>query len=243
MTGLKILIVEDEALIAESLREILEVLGHETTAVASTAEEALLALESATPDLILLDIQLKGKMDGIQLAAIIRDRHRLPFVFTTAFADDETIYRAKAESPFGYLVKPYGINDIKAAIQMAMSSFQLVKELSTSNPGHTHTENGKLYLKVDKRLVKVNENDILYVEAKGDYMLFKTISGSHIVLSTMANVTAKLNDSLFMQVHRSFSVNLNHIDDIEESTLVIGKKVIPVSRGKRKELLSKINTL
>lgn len=244
MENLKIIIVEDEASIAESLKDIMEVLNHEVLAIAPSAEEAILALSTSSPDLILLDIQLKGsKMDGVDIAAIIKEKYDVPFIFTTAFADDETIERARNEGPFGYVVKPYGINDIKAAIEVAYSNYTLMKELNTNSPAAADSHNGQLYLKEDGRLVRVNEDDILVVEARGDYMLFKAINGSHTVYSTMKNVLQKLNPNKFLQVHRSFIVNLNHIEDIVEGTLVIGKKVIPISRAKRQELLNRINTI
>lgn len=243
MKALNILIVEDERMIAETLAEIIDLLQHNILGHAISGEQALAILKEQKPDLVLLDIQLKGQMDGIDVAGVIRDKYKLPFIFTTAFADDETINRARAEGPFGYLVKPYGVNDIKAAIEVAMANYELMQELSDTNPAPAHHENGQIYLKEDKKLVKVREEDILYVEAKGDYMLFKTAKGSHIVLSTMSNVSQKLNPILFLQVHRSFLINLNHIMDIEDTTLVIDKKVIPISRAKRKELLSRIKTI
>lgn len=243
MDRLKILVVEDDPMIAESLEEMLELLGHEVLRVAESGEEAVLQLMDLEPDLILLDIQLKGKMDGVEVARLVKTKYNIPFVFTTAYADNETINRAKAEGPFGYIVKPYGVKDIMAAIEVAMSNYRLFKELNGDTPVAPMVLNEHIYIKVDQRLLKVEMADIQYVEAKGDYVLFKTSDESLIIYSTLKNVVAKLPENSFMQIHRSFVVNLTKISDIEETSLSIGKKVIPISRANRQALLKRINTL
>ncbi len=243
MDKLNILVVEDDPMIAESLQEMLELLGHNVLRVAESGEEAVLQLCEQEPDLILLDIQLKGKMDGVEVAKLVRTKYNIPFIFTTAYADGPTIERAKAEGPFGYIVKPYGVKDIMAAIEVAMSNYRLFKELNGNTPAAPMALNDHLYIKVDQRLLKVKMTEILYIEAKGDYVLFKTKDESLIVYSTLKNVVSKLSEIHFMQVHRSFVVNLNSIDDIEETSLSIGKKVIPISRSNRQALLARINTL
>ncbi len=243
MDPLKIVIVEDEPMIAETLSEMLELLDHEVLSVAESGEEAVMQLLEQEPDLLLLDIQLKGKMDGVELARLIRQKYNIPFIFTTAYADEETINRAKAEGPFGYIVKPYGVKDIMAAIEVAMSNYRLFEEMQAKEPAAPMQIDDNLYIKVDQRLVKISQSEILYVEAKGDYVLIKTSSDSFIIYSTLKKVVDKLEAPNFLQVHRSFMINLDKIDDIEETTVSIGSKVIPVSRSNRSELLSRIRTL
>lgn len=243
MNPLKILVVEDEPMIAESLSEMLELLGHEVLAVAESGEEAVMQLLEKEPDLLLLDIQLKGKMDGVELASLIKQKYNIPFVFTTAFADEATISRAKAEGPFGYIVKPYGVKDIMAAIEVAMSNYRLFQEMQGSDPVAPMLLNEHLYIKVEQRLVKIQQSDILYAEAKGDYVLIKTLNDSFIIYSTLKKVVDKISAPNFLQVHRSYFINLDHIDDIEETTISISGKLIPVSRANRTELLSRIRTL
>lgn len=243
MSDLRILIVEDEPSIAEGLEEILEVLGHSCCGVADSGESFLKAIDGEEPDLILLDINLKGSLSGIDLARLIRRKYQVPFVFTTAFADNETLDQAKQESPYGYVIKPYGINDIKVAVELAVDQFRKQSRSQDFDQVEKKAQDPYLYLKVDGRLVKVAEEDILYVEAKGDYMLFKTAQKGHVVHSTMKKVKATLSEERFFPCHRSFLVNLASIEDIEDGTLVIGQKVIPVSRGQRQELLQRIRTL
>jgi DNA-binding LytR/AlgR family response regulator len=243
MKNLRILVVEDEPMIAESLSEMLEILGHEVLSVSESGEEAIMQLMQQEPDLILLDIQLRGKMDGIEVARLVKEKYNIPFVFTTAFADAETIDRAKAQGPYGYLVKPYGIKDIMAAIEVAMSNYRLFAEIQGVEPASPMSVNDNLYIKVEQRLVKVKQADIAYIEAKGDYVLIKTVAESFVIYSSLKKVYEKLDSPNFLQVHRSFIVNLNIIEDIEETSVSIAQKVIPVSRSNRSELLSRIKTL
>lgn len=244
MKAYKIFIVEDEPLIAESLQDILECLDHEVLGISDNGPEAIESIKEHNPDLIMLDIQIKGDMDGIQVAEELKDSVSSPFIFTTAFADNETIDRARDQGPYGYVVKPYGINDIKAAIEVAMMNFQAFEELrSKQNVNVTVNKNNQLFIKTDSRLVRVKDEDILYVEAKGDYVLFKTKEKGHIVHSTMKNIEANLNPEKFIRVHRSYIINLNEIVDIEDSTVLIEKKVIPVSRSHKEALMKRINLI
>ena len=240
---LKVLVVEDDPSIAESLSDILDLLGHEVLSVAESGEEAILQLCEEEPQIILLDIQLKGKMDGIEVAKLVKDKYNIPFIFTTAFADPDTIQRAIKEGPFGYIVKPYGIKDITAAIEVAITNHRLLSTIHKESNSAPMLVNDQLYIKVEGVLTKVHQNKIDYVEAKGDYILIRTKEQNHIVYSSLKKIQEKLNVDTFLQVHRSFIVNLNSIISIRESSLIINKKEIPISRTYRAELLKKITTL
>jgi DNA-binding LytR/AlgR family response regulator len=202
METYRILIVEDDQLIAESLRDIIYAINHEVVDIASNANDAIQIIESEKPDLALLDIQINGKTDGVELADMIRELTDMPFIFTTAFADSATLERAKEMGPYGYVVKPYGIKDVNAAIEIAMSNYKTVKNLKRTNEEGL-LQNNNLYVRTDSRLVKIQDDDILYIEAKGDYAIFKTEKKSYIVHSTMKNIAAKLR-LLFCRRSSSF---------------------------------------
>lgn len=239
----KILIVEDDPNIADTLKDMLETMEHEVVGVFDNGPEAMLFLKRNKVDLVLLDIQLRGRMNGIEVAGEIQETNPTPFIFTTAFADSETIAQAKEKGPYGYIVKPYGMKDIYAAIEIAMNNHKLLNELKVPQLEVADLRSSQLYLKVDTKLVKVNEDDILYVEAKGDYVLFKTLEKGFVVNATMKKVEEKLNSAKFLKVHRSYIINLDKIVDIENTTLVINDKVIPISRSHKDALLSRLNTL
>src|SRR3989338_8825779 len=124
MANEKILIVEDEGIVAKDLRNTVERMGYLVLAVASSGEEALRQAEALEPYLVLKDIVLPGDLDGIEAANQIRFRFNIPIVYLTAYADDKTLDRAKVTEPIGYLVKPYGERELHAAIEMALYQFK-----------------------------------------------------------------------------------------------------------------------
>ncbi len=240
---MKILIVEDDTLISESVGDILRMLDHQVVGVADNAQNALELCNQHQPEIALLDIQIAGDIDGVELAEIIRDQFDIPFIFTTAFADNATISRARDMGPFGYLVKPYGVKEVNAAIQVAKASFDRLKKAEKANSSMSKIIDNSLFLKVENKLIKVKIDDILFVEAKGDYALFKTKAKGYIVHTTIKKVQDRLEAFNFQKVHRSFVVNISKIIDIEESNLLIDDKVIPISRANKDSLINKLNLL
>lgn len=242
MSQLKVLVVEDDPMIADSVKDILELLNHNVIGIAEDAETAINLCNEHNPEIALLDIQIGGDIDGVDLAELINDQFDIPFIFTTAFADNTTVARAKERGPFGYLVKPYGVKDINAAIEVAMSAFNRLKN-AEDKPGMSKIIDNSLFLKVDSKLIKIKIDDLLYIEAKGDYALFKTQEKGYIVHSTMKRVQERLDEYNFAKVHRSYVVNLAKIVDIEESNLLIDNKVIPISRANKEALIKRLNLL
>ena len=125
----KILIVEDEAIVAKNIEKHLLNAGYKVVGLATKAEELIEKAETKKPDLVLMDIKLKGKMDGIDAANKIRESLRLPVIFLTSYTDDETFQRAKLTDPFGYLIKPFEIKDLKRTVEMALYKNKLNNEL------------------------------------------------------------------------------------------------------------------
>ncbi|MEH1913636.1 hybrid sensor histidine kinase/response regulator [Nostoc sp.] len=124
MNPIKILIVEDEQLVADDLRETLEYLGYNVPALVASGEEAILIAETLQPDLVLMDIRLEGEMDGIEASLEIQSRFNLPVVYLTANADRATLERAKISQPFGYILKPFDERILATTIEIALSRHQ-----------------------------------------------------------------------------------------------------------------------
>ncbi|MCX6290883.1 MAG: response regulator [Bacteroidetes bacterium] len=135
MNTLKIMIVEDEIIVAKDIQHILKKLGYEAFDPYSNGKKALDSIEKLNPDLILLDINLKGSdLDGIQVAEQIHQNYEIPFIFLTAFSDKNTLERAKLTEPYGYIIKPFEEDDIRTAIEIA--HYKYTKDLEIQNKGN-----------------------------------------------------------------------------------------------------------
>jgi CheY-like chemotaxis protein len=117
--GALILVVEDEHIVARDIKTMLEGLAY-TAETAGSGEEALKKAADLRPDLILMDIVLKGDMDGIDAAALVRDRLQIPVIYLTAHADERTVQRAKLTAPYGYILKPFEERELYITIELAL---------------------------------------------------------------------------------------------------------------------------
>src|SRR5262249_29883906 len=120
MSPPRILIVEDEVIVAKDVQNRLIRLGYDVAGMTALGEEAVTLSGELRPDLILMDIRLKGCMDGVTAAELIRDRWGVPVVYLTAYADDETLGRARRTEPFGYILKPFEERELRTVIEMAL---------------------------------------------------------------------------------------------------------------------------
>ena len=127
--GEKVLIVEDEQILAMDVRAQLSELGYHVVGIASTGKEALRLAQEHGPDLVLMDIQLHGSMDGIATASEIKRQWHTPVVFMTAFAGEETLSRAKLSGPYGYLPKPFEAKHLNAAVSIALQQHRMTREI------------------------------------------------------------------------------------------------------------------
>jgi len=128
----RIFVVEDESIVAMDIRKTLQNLGYDVPYVVSTAKAAIQKAKEDKPDLVLMDIVLKGKMDGIKAADQIYTKFNIPVVYLTAYADEKTLKRAKATGPFGYIVKPFENKDLRMVIEMALYKAKVENELRAS---------------------------------------------------------------------------------------------------------------
>jgi PAS domain S-box-containing protein len=156
MKKTKILVVEDERIVADDIRMSLERLGYDVPAVSVSGEDAINKAEKTHPDLVLMDIVLQGKMDGIEAASIIQSRFDMPVVYLTAYADDKTVGRAKITEPFGYILKPFEDRDLQTTIEMALHKHKMRILLEESEERY--------------RGVVENAHDAIYIKTQGDFL-------------------------------------------------------------------------
>jgi CheY-like chemotaxis protein len=127
MTEGRILVVEDEHIVAMGIKRMLKELGYTVTGIASSGEDAISKAESTFPDVVLMDIMLKGEMDGVEASEKIRSRFNIPVVYLTAYSDDNILDRAKRTEPFGYIIKPFDEKDLYSSIEVALQRYRKEK--------------------------------------------------------------------------------------------------------------------
>lgn len=249
MKKTSVLIVEDEVIIARDLAQTLTKLGYVVVGHCVKGEDAIDMVEEKTPDIILMDIMLKGDMTGIDAAKEIRKKFQVPIVYLTAYSDEDSIGRANTSGPSGYLVKPFKANDLRATIETALYRFNEELKLRKENEMLYHLVQNKdskdiLFVKSSFQLVKVVMKDILYVEALKDYVTLHTVSGKYIIRSTMKGIQEKLPPENFIRVHRSFIVRIDKIISIDHAKVILEyNKEVPVGGLYKEEFLKKINTI
>lgn len=127
-----ILVVEDESIVAKDIRSRLKKMGYQVSGIASSGEEAIQKTVETNPDLVLMDIRLKGKMDGVEAAQEIHARFNIPVIYLTAYADEDTIERARITEPFGYILKPFKERELQTAIEITLSRHEMERKLKES---------------------------------------------------------------------------------------------------------------
>lgn len=252
MEKLNIYIVEDESIVAKDIQNNLIKLGYNVLGISNNGKDAISQINELTPDVILMDIMIKGDMTGIEVAEQIKKTNNIPVIFLTAYADESTLSKAKVTEPYGYILKPFKEIDLHSTIEMAVYKHQkdsaLQKErdfLYSLVENKDNSQSDILFVKANSRLVKVYLKDIYYVEALKDYVIINTQYGRYTVHSTMKDIEKKLGTIEFIRVHRSYIVRIDKIQAIENQTVVLEneKKTIPVGGSYRDELLGKLNLL
>jgi two-component system response regulator LytT len=245
MAKTSILVVEDESIVAKDIQNSLKKLGYSVPSVENSGEDAIDAAGQHRPDLILMDIMLKGDISGIEAADQIKKRYQIPVIFLTAYADESTLNKAKVTEPYGYIIKPFKEIDLHTSIEMALYKHGKEQEIRKERDLYSAIVLDKsvencIFVKSNSRLVKVKTQEIYFVEALKDYVTIHTMDSKYTVHSTMKDMLAKLASSEFLRVHRSFIVRVDKIMAIEQNNLVIenDKKVIPVGGSYREEALA-----
>ncbi|PIY10752.1 MAG: DNA-binding response regulator [Flavobacteriaceae bacterium CG_4_10_14_3_um_filter_33_47] len=241
----KILIVEDEMIIAANISLQLTSLGYEVTGIIPRGEEALLHIEQQQPDIVLLDINLKGKIDGIETAQIMQKSFDIPIIYLTANADEAHFTRAKTTNPYAFISKPFKKLDLQRAIELTVN--RVKNEKNSENPTKEKSDpfilSDCIFVKHLEKMVRIDIKDILYIEAERNYCRIYSKLKEYLLVMTLKDLDEKLPSKHFIRVHRSFIVNLSQIDEVATSHIVIGKKAIPVSKALKEELLNRLHTI
>lgn len=376
MSNTRILVVEDESIVAKDIQNTLIKLGYEVPAIASSAASAYEKLEEIKPDLVFLDIKLKGDEDGIHIAETIKEKYNIPVIFLTSYVDQDTLDRAKVTEPYGYIVKPFNESDLKTTVEMALFKFSRDREVRESEQrlanalgrveesiiitdgdgritylndraenllGHgnnsaigidvfqlftieqeggvqfrkdqlmgsmrkdeavtmsdcflilkrdnssmatsftaspVHDEKNQFlgaaimlgektastgektaelqmqtsfldnaviqnsfFVKKGSMLVKVYLDNIQWIQAMDNYVIIQTNADQFVIHSTMKDIENKLPSHRFLRVHRSYIIPIEKINVLDENTVLIGDKTIPIGKSYKEVFMARLNFL
>ena len=243
MSKVKLLIVEDEMIVAEDMRQILEDLGYEVAGVTGDPAEAKRLLSATEPDIALIDITLGVGQHGLELARYVRDEINIPFIFCTSHADQRTVKEASGLHPNGYLVKPFDENDLYSSIEVALANFADKGE-GNSAKSESLIIDEFLFIKEGNLYVKVLVKDIAYLSPEGNYTNIHVEGGKrYVVRSALKDFHQQLPGNQFFRTHRSYVVNIEKVSAINSTQVFIDDEVIPLGKNYRDDLLNRIKRL
>jgi len=240
----KILIVEDEMIIGANISLQLTKLGYEVTGLVTRGEVALNHVKQHKPDIVLMDIQLKGDLDGIETVQLMHKEIDLPVIYLTANADQEHFNRAKSTNPYAFISKPFKKMDLQHAIELIIDKLE-PKDSTVENDGFCispFVQTDSIFVRRNERMIKIMIQDIYYFEADRNYCKIFAKNKDCLLVMTLKEIDEKLPQEHFLRIHRSFIINLSHVDEVAGSHVVIGRKAIPLSKSLRAELLTRLQT-
>ncbi|MCB0738270.1 MAG: DNA-binding response regulator, partial [Bacteroidetes bacterium] len=215
MSNIRILIVEDEVIIADNMADILAGYGYDVIGIASSYYQAVELIEENIPDIAIIDIKIKGRKSGIDLAEFINDEYQFPFIFLSSNSDSETLSEAKAVEPQTFLVKPFNDKELFTSIEVALHNFARNKKALESS---SVAIKESLFIKKESSFLRLDFADIMFIKSNSVYVDIHTIYGNtELVRGSLGDYTNRLNANFF-RCHRSCIVNLEYIQEIKQNS-------------------------
>lgn len=230
---IRTILVDDDPIARKSLEKLCKNVAEITVdGIFESAQEALDFLGSSTVDLMMLDIEMP-ETTGLELLESLSVMPQV--IFTTSNRD--YAYEAYEYDVTDFLKKPISQDRFQKSIEKAVEKFNALSRITDASMSN------EIYVRADGKLIRVPFTSIHYFENVGDYVKVVTADGNHIIHATMKGVDSRLNHPRLIKVHRSYIINLDHVKDIEDNTVLLGKKVIPISRAHKSILLQRLNVL
>ncbi|PIB25494.1 DNA-binding response regulator [Maribacter sp. 4U21] len=249
---IKILIVEDNVIIADDMQSMLEEIGYEIVDNVIVYEQAVEVLKTQQVDLVLIDIILASDKTGIDLGKHIRENYDIPFIFVTSNSDRATVENAKTVKPNGYLVKPFEQQDLYTSIEIALSNFIYGKQPGNSgvNEGTVNKDvpmsnsilKDSIFVKKQHLYYRIQFGDIQFIKADNVYLEVNTVDKKFLVRSPLKDYLEKLPKNKFYRAHKSYIVNVDHIDAINSKDIMINNTLIPISKDFKEFIISAMNS-
>ena len=252
---IKILIVEDNVIIADDMQTMLEEIGYEIVGNVIDYEQATNVLNQNDVDLVLIDIILASDKTGIDLGEYIRKEYNIPFIFVTSNSDRATVEIAKKVKPNGYLVKPFEQEDLYTSIEIALSNYNyggeqgpeaIEQNKPVSDQDKKNVANAVLkdsiFVKKNNLYYRIQFDDIQFIKADNVYLEINTADKKFLVRSALKDYLDKLPSNNFYRAHKSYIINLSHIQAVNSKDIMIKDELIPISKEFREFILSSLNS-
>jgi DNA-binding LytR/AlgR family response regulator len=236
-------------IIADDMQSMLEEIGYEIVDNVIVYEQAEEVLKTQEVDLVLIDIILASDKTGIDLGKHIRENYNIPFIFVTSNSDRATVENAKTVKPNGYLVKPFEQQDLYTSIEIALSNFS--HNAKTSGGDAMDEEDiavsnsilkDSIFVKKQHLYYRIQFGDIQFIKADNVYLEVNTVDKKFLVRSPLKDYLEKLPKNKFYRAHKSYIVNVDHIDAINSKDILINNTLIPISKEFKEFIISAMNS-
>jgi DNA-binding LytR/AlgR family response regulator len=225
---LNILIVEDELLIAQILKETLNDLKYTVVEIARNYETALEILNhNKTINFIFLDINLNEPLSGTDIANKINTDFKIPFIFLTSYSDAKTIQGALVYKPQAYLIKPFTKSDLFITLELYKSRHTAPEKILEIKDGHF--------------TVNLKHEDILWIKSENIYLEIKTTTKTYLIRNSLEKFLEKIDDENFIRIHRSYAANLQLIKAVNRVHIIVQNHKLPISRMHHEALVAKFS--
>lgn len=249
-TPAKILIVEDEMVIAANISLQLSELGYKVIGILPRGRDALAQIQEEMPDIVIMDVHLKGELNGIETAKLMQETHRIAIIYVTAKSDEVYFKHAQQTHSFGFISKPFKKLDLQRIIELTIERIASKKReeprktsFLSKNSSNNFIVNDRIFVKHRENMIKIDIKDIHYIEADRNYCRVFSKDKTYLLVGTLKNMEEKLPSKHFLRIHRSYIINLRCIDEIGGTHVVIARKTIPMSKAIRAKLLMCLRTI
>jgi two-component system, LytTR family, response regulator LytT len=241
----KILILEDQLIIAEDTADMLRNEGYEIVGIATDYDEAIALLQEHKPDFAILDITIKGEKKGTEVGQFINQHSPIPFIYLTSHSDRDTLNDVKQTNPLAFLMKPFLRKNLLATIEIAIHNYAEQKQAQKSEDKPAEMENSAVIndhflFKDGHKYVKLHFSDILYFKSDGNYAELKTPAKKYLLRTTMKKVQEQLPQQQFLRCHKQYIINVSKVLELNSSEALVANEYIPIGREYKDELMSNI---
>ena len=241
MDKVKVLALESDNNNIKKIKSVLEELSYDLVGVVDNGDDALLAFDIHTPDIVIIDVAQNGRMDGIKLAEELQKRQEITIIFSANKEDENSFERAKKVMPLGFLFKPFNAKELKIAVELATLNQSQNKEGAVQRSAQA---NQSFFIKVGHKLVKVSFDDIIYIEVKSDYSTLVVGRRRLNVKISLKELEPRLPD-MFVRCHRNYLININAVEslDLQEGHVTIINEHLPIGRTYKDRVINMLNLL